>query len=88
MQRVVDAAAAGGVAVEINARYKLPSLAFIKLAKKAGCKFTFGTNNGDREVGKLDYCLEAVKECGLKWQDIWAPKPDGQKPVQLRGLPK
>lgn len=87
MQKVVDAAAKGGVAIEINARYKLPSAAFIKLAKAAGCKFTFGTNNGGREVGKLDYCFEMVKACGLKWQDMWVPKADGQKPVQVKGLP-
>jgi histidinol phosphatase-like PHP family hydrolase len=87
MQKVVDAAAKGGVAIEINARYKLPSVAFIKLAKAAGCKFTFGTNNGGREVGKLDYCFEMVKECGLKWQDMWVPKAEGQKPVQVKGLP-
>lgn len=87
MQKVVDAAAKNGVAIEINARYKLPSPAFIKLAKKAGCKFTFGTNNGGRDIGELDYCLAMVKECGLQWQDIWTPKPDGQKPVQVKGLP-
>jgi hypothetical protein len=28
-----------------------------------------------------------VKECGLTWQDIFLPKPDGEKPVQKRGLP-
>ncbi|WCJ60348.1 DUF1080 domain-containing protein [Fontisphaera persica] len=85
MKRVIDAAAAHGVAIEINARYKLPSPAFIKMAKAAGCKFTFGTNNGGREVGDLDYCFQMVRECGLRWQDIWTPRPDGQKPVQRYG---
>jgi hypothetical protein len=27
-----------------------------------------------------------VEECGLTWQDIFVPKPDGEKPVQKRGL--
>lgn len=85
MKRVVDAAAANGVAIEINARYQLPSPAFIKMAKAAGCQFTFGTNNGDREVGNLDYCFQMVRECGLRWQDIWTPRPEGQKPVQRHG---
>ncbi|MCL5096845.1 MAG: hypothetical protein M1608_04835 [Candidatus Omnitrophica bacterium] len=84
MQKVVDAAAKNGIAIEINARYYLPSPAFIKLAKKAGVKFTFGTNNGDRDVGGLGYCLDMVKECGLTAQDMFMPKPDGQKPVQVR----
>jgi hypothetical protein len=85
MNKVVAAIAKNGVAIEINARYKLPSPAFIKLAKAAGCKFTFGTNNGGREIGELDYCFQMVRECDLKWPDIWTPKPDGQKPVQVHG---
>ena len=73
MQKVVDAAAAHGIAIELNARYRLPSLAFVKLAKAAGCKFTFGTNNGDREVGRLDYALEMIRGAELKWSDMWVP---------------
>jgi hypothetical protein len=30
--------------------------------------------------------VEMVKECGLTWQDIFLPKPEGEKPVQRRGL--
>jgi hypothetical protein len=74
MQRVIDAAVKNRVAIEINARYRLPSPAFIKLAKKAGAKFSFGTNNGDRDVGGLDYCLEMVRECGLTWKDMFLPQ--------------
>ena len=74
MQRVVAAAAKKGVAIEINARRKIPSPAFLKLAKQAGVKFTFGTNNGDKDIGRLDYCLQMVDELGLKWQDMWMPR--------------
>jgi hypothetical protein len=28
--------------------------------------------------------MQMVKECGLVWQDIFVPRPDGQKPIQLR----
>jgi histidinol phosphatase-like PHP family hydrolase len=73
MQRVIAAAVQSGVAIEINARYRLPSQRFIHMAKRAGAKFTFGTNNGGREVGDLDYCLQVVKECGLVWQDMFVP---------------
>jgi hypothetical protein len=74
MKKVIAAAADHGIAIEINARYRLPSAAFLKLAKAAGCKFTFGTNNGGRDVGRLDYCFQVVKEVGLQWQDMWVPK--------------
>lgn len=75
IRKVVQAAAAHDRAIEINAKLRLPRPAFLKAAKAAGCKFTFGTNNGDASIGRLDYCFEMVKELGLKWQDIWMPKP-------------
>jgi hypothetical protein len=86
MQRVIDAAKRNDVAMEINNTYRLPSPTFIKAAKQAGVKFAFGTNNAGRSLGRLEYCVEMVKECGLTWQDIFVPKPDGEKPVQKRGL--
>ena len=46
-------------------------------------KFTFGTNNSGPELRRLEYCLEMVEQCGLTWQDLWTPKPDGQKPIQV-----
>jgi hypothetical protein len=82
MQRVIDAAAKSDVAIEINSRYRLPSQAFITLAKGAGLKFTLGTNNGDANLGRDEYGLEMIKACGLTSQDFWMPKPEGQKPIQ------
>jgi len=74
MDRVVQALAKSGVAMDINARFKLPSAAFIKRAKAAGVKFTFGTNNGGADdLGRLDYCLQMVEECGLTGNDMWIP---------------
>jgi hypothetical protein len=73
MQRVIDAAVQNEVAIEINGRYRLPSEKFIRLAKAAGAKFTFGTNNGGRDIGSLDYCLEMQRKCGLRWQDMFVP---------------
>jgi len=84
MKRVIDAAVKNGVAIEINNRYRIPSAAFIRMARAAGVKFTCGTNNSDRHLGRMEYCLEMVKDCGLQWQDMWTPKPDGEKPVQRR----
>ncbi len=84
MKRVINAANENDVAIEINARYKIPSPAFIKAAKSAGAMFSFGTNNAEAELGRLEYPLQMVKECGLTWQDIFIPKPDGQKPIQVK----
>jgi histidinol phosphatase-like PHP family hydrolase len=88
MDRVIAAAKKSDIAIEINNRYRIPSAKFIKAAKAAGLKFAFGTNNVDRDLGRLEYPLEMVQECGLKWQDIFVPKAQGEKPVQKRGMPR
>ena len=84
MERVIRAAANHGVAIEINNRYRIPSAQFLKRAKQAGLKFTLGTNNTDPNLGRDEYGLEMIKECGLTYKDFWMPKPDGQKPIQTR----
>jgi len=86
MKKVIDAAARNGVAIEINNRYRLPSAAFIRNAKKSGVKFTIGTNNAGSDLGRIEYALQMVRECGLTWENMWMPKPDGQKPIQKRGF--
>jgi hypothetical protein len=74
MNRFVDALAHSGKALEINARYKIPNQAIIQKAKAAGVKFTFGTNNAEAEVGKLEYCVRMKEACGLKAEDMYKPK--------------
>jgi len=88
MKRMIDAAARNGVAIEINAKFKMPKEAFIKKAKQAGVKFAFGTNNGGRDLGKLEYCREMIAKCGLTPRDMFTLKPDGKKAIQLKKLPK
>jgi hypothetical protein len=74
IDRVVKALAEGGVALEINNRYRLPSAKIIKKAKEAGVRFTFGTNNGGADdLGRMDYAIEMIHECGLTPQDMWIP---------------
>ena len=84
MQKVIQAAVRNGFAIEINARYRIPSVNFIKLARQAGAKFAFGTNNGDRELGHLEYSLDVAEQCGLTIDDMFVPKPYGKKPVQIK----
>ena len=84
MRKVAQAAARNGVAIEINARYRIPSVKFIKLAKQAGTKFAFGTNNGGRELGHLEYSLDLAEQCGLTKDDMFVPKPYGRKQIQIK----
>jgi len=84
MEKVIAAAKANDVALEINNHLRLPSPAFIQRAKNAGVKFSFGTNNGDPNLGRDEYGVEMVKQCGITWQDIFVPKPDGQKAAQRK----
>jgi hypothetical protein len=78
MDRVVAAAKRNGIAIEINSRFKLPGQAFIRRAKAAGLKFTLGTNNGERDLGRLEYSLQMIRECGLGWEDMWMPGPNAR----------
>jgi histidinol phosphatase-like PHP family hydrolase len=82
VQKVVDAAVKHRVALEISSSYKLPRLPFLKIAKAAGVKFSFGSNGRYPKMGLLDYSIATAKELGLKRGDMFAPAPDGQKAVQ------
>ncbi len=79
VDRVLDVLEKYDIALEINARYKIPSMDVIKKAKSRGLKFTFGTNNVDANFGKLEYSIEAIKECGLTADDIWFPSMSKRK---------
>ncbi|MFT3995582.1 MAG: DUF1080 domain-containing protein [Dysgonomonas sp.] len=73
MQRIIDACVRHNVALEINNRYKIPSARLIKQAKAAGVKFTFGTNNMDPNIGRMEYAIEMIKECDLKPENLYIP---------------
>jgi hypothetical protein len=86
-RRIVTAAAKNRVAVEINNRYRIPSASFIKMAKEAGCKFTFGTNNaGANDLGRCEYAIRMIEECQLAAQDFWTPlAPSATRAVDRKG---
>ncbi len=74
MDRVIKALKDGDIAVEINDRLRVPSPAFIRRAKTAGVRFTFGSDNtGASDLGKLKYCVAMVEECHLTPEDLWWP---------------
>jgi len=71
--KVIKVLKDNNIALEINARYRVPNFEIIKAAKAAGIKFAFGTNNAASEMGKLEYCLEAIEACKLTVDDLWFP---------------
>ncbi len=74
MTQVVDAAVKNGVAIEIGARYRIPSERFLRLAKLKGARFTFGTNNaGATDLGDWSYPLAMQKALDLTWKDMFVP---------------
>lgn len=87
MKRIVDGLAANGIAMEINNRRRIPSAAFIRLARQAGVKLACGTNNaGAADLGRNEYCAEMTRALDLRSEDFWCPPADGRKAVQRRPL--
>ncbi len=87
IDRLVKVLAGNKVALEINARYRIPSEKILRRAKEAGVKFSFGTNNTGSDLGTLDYCFEMQKKLGLTYKDMFMPKKQCEKPVLVKGLP-
>lgn len=73
MDRVIKAAKDNSIAIEINNRYKIPSIDFIKRAKTAGVKFTVGTNNVDENFSGAEYARKMIKECNLTQDNFFIP---------------
>ncbi|MBQ2631887.1 MAG: hypothetical protein IJG13_19600 [Kiritimatiellae bacterium] len=73
IDRVLNRLARHKIALEINSRYRIPSHKVLRRAKARGVKFTFGTNNVDANIGRLEWSLEAVRECGIVKGDMWFP---------------
>jgi hypothetical protein len=85
MNRIIAALAANDVALEINNRYRLPGVAFIRQAKAAGVKLACGTNNTSaKDLGRMEYCLQMIRELGLTPADMWTPPADGRKAIQRK----
>jgi histidinol phosphatase-like PHP family hydrolase len=73
MDKVISAAKINDIAIEINNRFKIPSVEFIRKAKQAGVKFTIGTNNIDKSFTRPEYALEIIRECALTRNDFFIP---------------
>ncbi|OGV69073.1 MAG: hypothetical protein A2283_01500 [Lentisphaerae bacterium RIFOXYA12_FULL_48_11] len=73
MKKFINAAVQSKVALEISGSYQLPKLPFLKRAKEAGVKFTFGSNGRYPKMGRLGYSIQMAKELGLKRSDMFVP---------------
>jgi hypothetical protein len=74
MQQIIDAARARNIAIEINDLVRVPHEEFILMAKRAGLKFTFGSDTRDEKTGRLDYCRYIAGKCGLTQKDFFIPE--------------
>lgn len=62
------------LAIEINEVAHVPDENFIKLAKQAGLKFTFGTDSRNQNATHFYYCYQMAQRCGLREGDMFVVK--------------
>jgi histidinol phosphatase-like PHP family hydrolase len=86
MRRVVKTLKDTGTAVEIDSSIKLPTKAFLEIAKSEGIKFSFGSSSQGARMNTLDWSIAMAKELGLTRKDMFQPAPKGRKPIQVRKL--
>ena len=55
---------------KINELAHVPDENFIKRAKQAGLKFTFGTNSRNQNAARFHYCYQMASNCGLTEGDM------------------
>ncbi|HEV2350531.1 MAG TPA: hypothetical protein VG028_11875 [Terriglobia bacterium] len=84
MEKLIETARKNIIAIEICGEYKVPSRKFIRKAKAAGLKFSFGSNTHGEEVGRVGYGIQMAKECGLTSANMFKPAPHDLKPVIRR----
>lgn len=73
MKTIIQAAIDNHVALEINARSGYPRERFVRLARKMGAKFSFGSNNFSDRHHDMSRCVEAIAKYGLTRDDIYVP---------------
>jgi len=70
-QTLIDAAKAHRRAIEINEVARVPDENFIRMAKRAGLRFTFGSDARSENAGRFVYCIEMARLCGLRKADMF-----------------
>lgn len=75
-----------GFALEISSRWELPGRGLIEKARRAGVRFSLGSDGHSREqMCRLDYSLGMVEACGIPASQIYRPAaPVGPEAVLSR----
>ncbi len=74
VDHIIDLARQKKIAIEINEVAHVPDENFILLAKRAGLKFTFGSDSRNQNAAHFYYCYQMAQKCGLSESDMWVPK--------------
>ena len=74
VDRIIDLAKARKIAIEINEVAHVPDQSFIMTAKRAGLKFTFGTDSRNQNAAHFYYCYQTAQKCLLTEADMFVPK--------------
>jgi histidinol phosphatase-like PHP family hydrolase len=86
MKPIIAALKRTGTAVEIDSAYKIPAMPFLKMAKDARLKFSFGSNTGTTSSGGIDFCVQTAQALGLHATDLFTPVSRQQKPIYRRKI--
>ena len=71
---IIELAQARKIAIEINEVAHVPDENFVLAAKRAGLKFTFGTDSRNQNAAHFYYCYEIAQRCSLTEADMFVPK--------------
>ena len=74
IDRIIDLAKAKKIAIEINEVAHVPDENFITRAKRAGLKFTFGTDSRNNQATHFYYCYQMARKSGLTEEDMFVVK--------------
>jgi histidinol phosphatase-like PHP family hydrolase len=81
---IIQALRRTGTAVEIDSDFLIPSVAFLRMAKDARLKFSFGSNSGSGPARSIDFCIERAKAVGLTAANMFVPARGNRKPFARR----
>lgn len=74
IERIIDLAKAKKIAIEINELAHVPDASIITMVKRAGLKFTFGTDARNQNATHFHYCYQMAQQCGLTEASMWTPR--------------
>lgn len=75
--RIIELARAKRIAIEINECAHVPDENFIDEAKRAGLKFTFGTDSRNQNAAHFYYCFQMAQKCRLTEANMFVPPHRG-----------